>query len=527
MKKGRSMLRWAGILVTVTIISIYGIGAHGVEKLKNDSDTTRVDILIIESMKAFGKLERPAVVFFHDKHTDALEKKNKDCTTCHLKEKDRLSPKFMRLEDAERQTVMDIFHANCMACHNETKAAKEKSGPVVCGECHKKTITVISARQPMGFDKSLHFRHSKAQEKKCEVCHHEYNKATKKLIYTKGKEGTCRYCHEEVTEENRISMRLASHLGCIDCHRRILEKDKNAGPINCSGCHDPKEQKLIEKVQTVPRMERKQPDIVFIKKGKKGEKEDKDIRMNLVPFNHKAHEEYNDTCRVCHHEDLNACNSCHTLKGTKEGKQVRLEQAMHDLGSDHSCLSCHSIEQEDKNCAGCHRFIEKSRKQESEMCSVCHMEALPKSTAEGIKPDEKMLAAMLLESRKAVTYTFDSEEVPEKVVIKELADKYQPAEFPHRKIVQTLVKNITDNKLANYFHREEGTVCQGCHHNSPATKKPPRCGSCHGKPFDEKNLFKPGLMASYHIQCMECHTNMKLEKPVSTDCTSCHKESKR
>jgi DnaJ-class molecular chaperone len=131
-------------------------------------------------------------------------------------------------------------------------------------------------------------------------------------------------------------------------------------------------------------------------------------------------------------------------------------------------------------------------------------------------------AAEMLQSRTPVTETYADADIPEKVVIKEMVNKYKAVELPHRKIVQTLVKGIKDNKLANYFHAEKGTVCQGCHHNSPADKKPPRCGNCHGKPFDEKNPFRPGLMGAYHQQCMGCHAEMKLEKPAG--CTECHKE---
>jgi len=87
--------------------------------------------------------------------------------------------------------------------------------------------------------------------------------------------------------------------------------------------------------------------------------------------------------------------------------------------------------------------------------------------------------------------------------------------------------NIKDNKLAGYFHAEKGTVCQSCHHNSPLDKQPPHCGSCHGKPFDERNILKPGIIGAYHQQCMGCHQVLKLEKPKSTGCTDCHEEAKR
>ena len=48
------------------------------------------------------------------------------------------------------------------------------------------------------------------------------------------------------------------------------------------------------------------------------------------------------------------------------------------------------------------------------------------------------------------------------------------------------------------------------------------CASCHGQPFDQRDPAKPGLMAAYHRQCMECHDAMNLEKPVATNCVACH-----
>jgi hypothetical protein len=229
MEKGRERLRWNAILVGVVIVSflINSSAVFGVKTQSEKAPEIRADIIQIDSMNVFGKLERPLVAFFHEKHTDALEKRGKDCATCHLSEKDpildkeRMSTLFMRLKNTSRQEVLDIYHAKCIGCHKETKAAKEQSGPLECGECHQERMTVISSRQPIGMDKSLHYRH------------HEYNESTKKLFYAKGKEGTCRYCHQEKTEGNRISMRLASHIACIDCHRRTIAKNESAGPFTC------------------------------------------------------------------------------------------------------------------------------------------------------------------------------------------------------------------------------------------------------------------------------------------------------
>jgi hypothetical protein len=119
------------------------------------------------------------------------------------------------------------------------------------------------------------------------------------------------------------------------------------------------------------------------------------------------------------------------------------------------------------------------------------MEGAPAGSEITGKPEEAMLATMLLNARTPVMGTLPVEDIPEKVVINKLEKKYQPVEMPHRKIVQALVKGIGDNKLAANFHADPGTFCQGCHHNSPLAKKPPQCGSCHGQPFNEKELNRP------------------------------------
>ena len=86
------------------------------------------------------------------------------------------------------------------------------------------------------------------------------------------------------------------------------------------------------------------------------------------------------------------------------------------------------------------------------------------------------------------------------------------------------MENLNENKLAGFFHRDPGTLCQGCHHNSPVSRKPPKCGNCHGEPFYPRKLSMPGLKAAYHQQCMGCHREMGLEKPAATACAACHQE---
>jgi hypothetical protein len=554
LEKGKSHIRWVLCLGLLTVVIIYGMKAEGVTGPMTEPDANRPDVITIDAMKVFGNLERPAVIFLHDQHTEALSPKGQDCSACHLKETDtrgqeRLSIKYKRLQDTNRSEVMSIYHNNCLQCHTEVASEGEKSGPLICGECHREKPEIISSGQPMGMDKSLHFRHVKAHENKCEQCHHEYDEKSKTLFYAKGREGTCRYCHMEETQDNRMSMRNASHTSCVDCHLKTKAKDMTSGPINCQGCHDLSAQEKIKVIEDIPRIERGQPDVLFIQRVQPDPFTDPELKkeisenlMNQVPFSHLSHENANDTCRVCHHAGMESCVTCHSVKGSKEGNFVRLETSMHQIDSQMSCMGCHETIKDDKNCAGCHAFMPAGlKKKDPSSCAGCHMEPLPDVleswVAAAADPDEIIengsvhkfdpLAEMALESRTPVTATYDEEDIPEKVIIKRLSKKYEPTELPHRKIVNTLMKNIQDSKITQYFHQDPGTLCQGCHHNSPVSKNPPSCESCHGAAFEGGYPYKPGLMAAYHNQCMGCHDQMGIEKPATNDCTGCHKEKKK
>ena len=322
--------------VAAALVLAAFIGCHSPTSSPEDANKPRADIIRIDGLKQFGSLERPAVVYLHEKHTQVLAKKSKDCATCHLFDKKYMSTKFMRLKDASKQQAMDIYHTNCTACHRQTAAAGEKAGPVACNECHVDR-EIPSSWTQIGMDKSLHYRHLKAQENKCEVCHHQVDLLTKKLVYVKGKEDSCRNCHLDQTVDNVISMRLASHEQCIDCHRKRLAQNQDAGPAFCGGCHDATVQKKIQKLKDVPRLMRGQPDATIIQAVKSdGQKVEPFTRMSVVPFNHIGHETYNDTCRACHHSSMDACGKCHLgpdhpqMEVYKESKHGILYEAFRD-----------------------------------------------------------------------------------------------------------------------------------------------------------------------------------------------------
>ncbi|MCP4749042.1 MAG: cytochrome C [Desulfobacteraceae bacterium] len=522
----------AGLVILAGSFTVMAVASKEVPEDKGGAD-----LILIGSLKQFGALERPAVPFYHDRHTEALAGENKDCTACHQITDDKMSIKFKRKEDVTKNAGMDIYHNECIGCHAQMRKDGKKAGPETCGQCHIQDSPAAKAWQAIELDKSLHYRHVMANDKKCEFCHHEYNENSKKLFYAKGKEGACLYCHKHESEQNRVSNRIASHMACLDCHRLKSARNIDSGPLQCAGCHDPKQQALIKVIADVPRMEREQPSIVMVKNFRKDEMPStQHDYMERAPFDHKAHEAYNQSCRICHHADLKACAECHTINGHKDGNLVKLSQAMHKKDSAISCVGCHNLRKEQTECAGCHHSIPESKTIASKnSCRTCHIKAGPDTPAapdrtSSVAPEEEQTAAYAMEmlsGREPVRETVALDDIPEKVKIKKLADQYEPVELPHRKIVLKLVELTKDSNLAGYFHGEPMTLCQGCHHNSPASLKPPQCGSCHGRSSEALNLTRPGLMAAYHQQCIECHDQMKLEKPASRDCTACHAKRKK
>ena len=91
----------------------------------------------------FGDARRPPSVFMHDAHNEnaGLE----ECSECHHlyedgellegeSSEDQSCSDCHNLEaEAKQPGLMKAFHLNCKGCHQ-----KEKAGPVMCGECHKK-----------------------------------------------------------------------------------------------------------------------------------------------------------------------------------------------------------------------------------------------------------------------------------------------------------------------------------------------------------------------------------------------------
>jgi len=505
--------------VVLAVIALYAFAGQQI-----DSRRGRAGVIVIDSMKVFGDLERPGVTFPHDKHTNALEKQGKDCSACHPKEGDDLVFKFKRIADTDKETTLDIYHTDCITCHEENAAADQDTGPVECGTCHQLKPAVVAAQAVIDFDASLHHKHIEAADNTCESCHHGYDATKEEIVYEKGQEESCRTCHKDQLIDNAMSYKDASHEQCIDCHqkKKVDGKIENTtvASVKCAGCHEAGQLKKIVKLDTIPRLDRNQPDTTFIKSFDNITSQ----MMDAVIFDHQKHETTVSDCSTCHHETLNACESCHTLSGKKEGNWVTLAQAMHDVKSDRSCTGCHEEKVQAKECSGCHSLVKtKMHVSEGQSCKTCHavsIERLSKDKASGAE-----LMAKHYQSKPPQETTIDFDALPEKIIIDVISKEYQGVSFPHRDIVQTMMNNIEGNALADNFHQGKNVVCQSCHHNSPETLDPlPRCVSCHASADNKQDGRIPGMKAAYHQQCFDCHEALDMKEPDSTNCTACHEE---
>ncbi|MEW6443797.1 MAG: sulfate respiration complex hexadecaheme cytochrome HmcA [bacterium] len=498
---GAVILAAAAALFLLPLIGITGQGDSG------PGAGARPDGVRLGTLEVFGDLERPAVAFPHDLHTEALEGEEAACVTCHPMEKNRLVYSSFRLPEAgDRQAVTRAYHDACIGCHEKKTDAGLKSGPETCGECHSRKPRFLSSWRPLLFDQTLHHEHTEVLEGGCGTCHHLYDEEEEALTYAKGEESACRECHASKGREDRGSVRSVSHQTCIGCHQ-----DYGVSPTDCTGCHGAGEQGPASRPGGMPRLERGQPDSVLLSASLKDPAAGE---MNAVLFDHKAHEQATATCSDCHHETLKGCRACHEIRGSEQaGRAPALERAMHDATSRHSCVGCHEERKSHQGCAGCHAFMQKGVLPET-ACDGCHNGPPP-----GLEPETAASAPAARRDRER--QAFSPEDVPEEVLISGLSSRYEPALFPHREVIAALEDSVKDSRLASRFHATTESICQGCHHRGPAGGGIPRCASCHGKtPNGRLDPSVPGLLGAYHRQCIGCHEQMQQEN--ASDCTSCH-----
>lgn len=564
MRKGTIFLLILGAIFYVIILS-YGIyrlyfTPIGVSEIKLAPHPE--DRIAIAHKEIFGKLDRPQVIFNHDKHVEALMKAEgkkpwATCAECHGEvtkgKKHYFVFKFPKgLHSKDPKVVMKAYHDACIGCHKKFIKEGKHAGPITCAGCHVEKTADLKITYPAAeFDYKEHYEHIVALHKKtgkpeketCAECHYTYDLKTHKLYYKKGAEESCYYCHKldqknvtpelaailRITKSKDLDLKTISHMECISCHLKIREnwicnkknlntmecalllKKSNKAykhcklpPVRCVKCHAI--HRTLAELKKVPRPDRGQKDWYFLKV--------KNGRMKGVPFDHKLHEYVCKSCRDCHHQGLEACDKCHTLTGSPKGGYVTLAEAYHAVFAKQSCVGCHNrVVLTDKKCAGCHKFLPNmnvaAKAPSEQFCDKCHT---GKKTIKLPKPFN--------------TAVLDPKVVKSNIRIKVLEREFEPAKFPHRKIIDTLVKASNENKLARYFHGRLTVMCEGCHHHSKwdASAKrytPPACKDCHPIEFDPAHPDKPRLLAAYHQQCIGCHKAMNLGKAIKK-CSECH-----
>ena len=511
--------------------------------------------LFIAVPPLFESLKRAPVMFWHDKHVEAL--KEEGCEVCHPKKGGQFEFSFPKERDESgRDALMASFHNACLGCHTKRTDEHKKTGPVTCGECHadekayhpKEYVPVLppyydalrdtyhkncvachqkpakSAKDAhdlnwktfyvkeksrielewpkIVYDYTIHDKHVKALDKKCDLCHY-LSPALKQKLAAEGKEPGSQDWLREEEKGKSLKEKDSAHRLCLNCHLERNATKKSHGPVDCKDCHVAhlRSAKEMETIQS-PDYNRKERILI----------QAENTRMAAVPFDHKSHIAASRSCNDCHHDTLESCKTCHTLKGAKEGKFITLAEAYHRSGSTWSCVGCHTREQQKPDCAGCHKLRKDSSA--ASPCTACHTGQL-ESLDHAVKiPDP---ATLFMKDQK------------DEFELSALEKEYDSVKIKHKEIAQKLTDICNSSKLAIFFHKEETTVCIGCHHVGPVTKNQnvPACSTCHtarNEPFDNT----PTLLGAYHEACLGCHKTMgHPEKQMPQDCTGCHKEKKR
>ncbi|HAX98534.1 MAG TPA: hypothetical protein DCY12_06530 [Candidatus Atribacteria bacterium] len=467
------------VLVFGTVFSLFFSGMNTTRSEETKKENAKEMPLLLSIASKFKATERPPVQFFHDRHANALVQEG--CPACHSTDKNgNMSYTFPKNKnDKSKNTLMNSYHKACIGCHKEISQTGKSSGPVTCGECHmvKNREIKEKAWPDAGFNYYSHNLHVEVCNRDCVNCHHT------------GDNSSCRDCHG-LTNNGIPSYKNAAHSSCIKCHLGSA-----AGPSSCGGCHSGIKSSL-EELAAVPRLNIGQPEKALVRLNS--------AKMPGVPFNHKEHEGYTTSCRACHHKTMQNCNTCHTLKENPEGGNIALALAYHKTPSERSCVGCHESKKIVSQCNGCHQARKNGLTETS--CFACHR----------LSEDKTFWQSMLGDPANLLP-----KNLPEILEINTIENKYLPVKFSHFNHIKKLTEVSEKNKLSNYFHCNQMTICMGCHHHSelyPAKAVPP-CNTCH-RINAQENENPPALQGAYHRQCIACHKEMKVGP---TDCNNgCH-----
>ncbi|MEI6970950.1 MAG: cytochrome c3 family protein [bacterium] len=484
----------------------------------------------VRARKQAGQ-DMPEVVFdyfAHDKHVRAAKKK---CGLCHY-----LSPELKASLDAagkqpssqdwlreeepgQSWKERESAHARCIGCHLEDLSGKRATGPVECTGCHidrRAATNAVSDRQPVATpdyggkerilintagatQPAVPFDHKSHSTQSCSECHH-------------GAPEACVKCHTIEGSEAGGHITLAdvyhgqdSTSSCVGCHLGNISGKRATGPVECTGCHTGRQgaTNAVSDRQPVATPDYGGKERILINAT--------GATQPAVPFDHKSHIAASRSCSECHHSTLEACVKCHTMEGSEAGGHITLAEAYHRQGSTLSCVGCHDREKTQPECAGCHSL--RPGGMAAAGCNTCHTGTLESLDRAGRLPDP---------------VTLFPEDLKDEFQISILTNEFEASTIKHMNIARTLTGISNTNRLATYFHRQETTVCAGCHHLAPVEKqkKVPACSACH----TARNIQSgstPALLGAYHQQCLGCHRAMgHPEEKMPQSCTGCHRDAK-
>lgn len=508
--------------------------------------------LFVSVPPLFGELKRAPVLFPHDKHTAELSAEG--CRACHPSVDGKIAFTFpIQRNEKSAGALMDSIHDACISCHKSRSGEGKESGPVTCGECHsdKKAFhareylpalprdydalrdpqhkqCIQCHKSPSGshgpppdldwksfrvraqkrieidmpevvYDYFIHDKHLKVLDKRCDLCHY-LDPTLKAKLAAEGKQPTSQDWLRQEEEGRSWKVRESAHDRCINCHLERKEQKKSGGPVACGECHTPAVRPLAGLLAIEP------PDY--------GDKQRVLIHAEKaslpgVPFDHKSHIAASRSCGDCHHDTLESCAKCHTLSGAKEGGFVTLAEAYHDTDSTRSCIGCHAREQQKADCAGCHHLRPEGLAAGS--CDACHSGNLESLDRARELPDPATLLP---------------EGIKDELQISVLEKDYEKVVVQHTKIARKLTAISNGNRLSKAFHRDQTSICSGCHHLGPVEpgQGVPACVACHTV-RTEPTGKTPTLLGAFHQACLGCHRKMNYpEEEMPQKCAGCHKE---
>jgi len=99
---------------------------------------------IVLDHKEIGVHQRPLSHLSHEKHAEII-----DCNRCHHEYDENgnnigedgqsCSECHSQVESTENPvSLLEAFHILCKSCHEKRLSNGETSGPVMCGQCHKR-----------------------------------------------------------------------------------------------------------------------------------------------------------------------------------------------------------------------------------------------------------------------------------------------------------------------------------------------------------------------------------------------------